>query len=48
MQEDFTFLKLAIVQAQKSVTQGGFPAGAVVVKDGEVVSEGVSLGIYTA
>lgn len=44
MQEDLTFLKLAIAQAKKSVTQGGFPAGAIVVKDGEVVSEGVSLG----
>lgn len=44
MQEDLTFLKLAVAQAQKSVTQGGFPAGAVVVKDGEVVSEGVSIG----
>lgn len=44
MQEDLTFLKLAIMQAQKSVEQGGFPAGAIVVKGGEVVSEGVSLG----
>lgn len=41
---DLTFLKLAIEQADKSVKQGGFPAGAVVVKEGEVVSEGVSLG----
>ncbi len=38
------FLKLAIEQAEKSVTQGGFPAGAVVVLDGKVTSEGVSIG----
>jgi tRNA(Arg) A34 adenosine deaminase TadA len=38
------FLRMAIDQARKSVDQGGFPAGAVVVKDGEVIGEGVSLG----
>jgi tRNA(Arg) A34 adenosine deaminase TadA len=38
------FLKLAIEQAKKSVNEGGFPAGAIVVKDDAVVSEGVSLG----
>lgn len=37
-------LKLAIEQAKKSVEEGGFPAGAVVVKDGEVVSCGISVG----
>jgi len=41
---DQDFLKLAVEQAKKSVAQGGFPAGAVVVKDGAIVSEGVSLG----
>lgn len=41
---DKDFLKLAIEQARKSVIQGGFPAGAVVVKDGKVIAEGVSLG----
>ncbi|MFA4999599.1 MAG: nucleoside deaminase [Parcubacteria group bacterium] len=41
---DKDFLKLAIEQAKNSVSQGGFPAGAVVVKGGEVISEGVSLG----
>ncbi len=41
---DKDYLKLAIKQAKKSVDQGGFPAGAVVVKNGKVISEGVSLG----
>lgn len=41
---DLDFLKLAIKQAEKSIKEGGFPAGAIVVKDGKVVSEGVSKG----
>jgi tRNA(Arg) A34 adenosine deaminase TadA len=41
---DKNYLKLAVEQAKKSVDEGGFPAGAVVVKDGKVISEGVSLG----
>lgn len=42
--DDKKYLKLAVEQAKKSVNQGGFPAGAVVVKDEKIVSEGVSLG----
>lgn len=42
--DDSHYLKLAIEQARKSVEQGGFPAGAVVVKDGRVIAEGISLG----
>lgn len=42
--DDKEYLRLAIDQAKESVEQGGFPAGAVVVKDGEVISKGVSLG----
>lgn len=41
---DLTFLKLALEQAEESVKQGGFPAGAVVVKDDEVISKSISLG----
>lgn len=41
---DKEYLQLAIDQARKSVEQGGFPAGAVIVKDGKVISKGVSLG----
>lgn len=41
---DKEYLRLAIEQAKLSVDQGGFPAGAIVVKDGEIISEGVSLG----
>lgn len=42
--DDKYFLKLAIEQMKKSVDMGGFPAGAVVIKDGEVVARGVSIG----
>jgi len=41
---DSDFIKLAIKQAQESVDRGGFPAGAVVVKDGKVIAKGLSLG----
>ncbi len=43
---DKDFLKLAVEQAKKSVEMGGFPAGAVIVKNGQVIAEGISLG-YT-
>lgn len=38
------FLKLALEQARKSVKKGGFPAGAVIVKKGKIVAEGISVG----
>lgn len=41
---DLEYLKIAIDQARKSIEQGGFPAGAIVVKDGKIISRGVSLG----
>ena len=41
---DKDYLKIAVEQARKSVEKGGFPAGAVVVKDEAIVSKGVSLG----
>jgi len=42
--DDKQYLKLAVEQAKKSVNQGGFPDGAVVVKDNKIISKGVSLG----
>lgn len=42
--DDKYFLELAVQQAEKSVKEGGFPAGAIVVKDGKVIAEGISLG----
>lgn len=42
--QDQKFLKLAIEQARVSVEKCGFPAGAVVVRDGEVISEGIAIG----
>lgn len=41
---DKDFLILAVEQGKKSAEEGGFPAGAVIVKDGKVIAEGVSLG----
>jgi|SRR3989344_2270723 len=41
---DKDFLKLAIEKAKESVAQGGFPVGAVIVQDGDVVSFGISNG----
>lgn len=38
------FLKRALEKAKKSVAAGGFPAGAVVVKDGQIIGEGISVG----
>lgn len=41
---DKDFLQKAIKLSKKSVKQGGFPVGALVVVDGEVAGEGVSDG----
>ncbi len=41
---DKQYLKRAVKQAKKSVDEGGFPAGAIVVKDGKIISEGISVG----
>lgn len=38
------FLQEAIKLARESVEKGGFPAGAVVVKDGRVIGRGISVG----
>lgn len=42
--DDKQYLKLAVEQAKESVNQGGFPAGAIVVKGDKIISKGVSLG----
>ncbi len=41
---DKKFLKIAVNQAKKSVKLGGFPAGAIVVRDGKILSRGISIG----
>jgi guanine deaminase len=41
---DKDYLKIAVEQAKESVKQGGFPAGAIIVKEGKIISRGVSLG----
>jgi tRNA(Arg) A34 adenosine deaminase TadA len=40
-----TFLKKAVEQSKESFEKGRFPAGAVLVRDGEVVGTGIS-GLY--
>ena len=40
MKDDSYFMELAIREAQKSLDEGGLPIGAVLVKDGEVISKG--------
>lgn len=42
--QDKKFLKAAVSLARESVKKGGFPAGALVVKDGVVIAQGLSLG----
>jgi len=41
---DLDFLKSAVGQAKKSIKEGGFPAGAIVVKDNKIISKGISIG----
>lgn len=41
---DRDYLEVAVEQAKISVEQDGFPAGAVIVKDGKIISKGISLG----
>lgn len=40
--QDIKYLKLAIENSRKSMAEGNFPAGAVVVKDGKILSSQVS------
>ena len=40
MKNDSYFMELAIKEAQKSLDEGGLPIGAVLVKEGEVISRG--------
>jgi len=41
--EDIKYLKIAIENSRRSFAEGRFPAGAVVVKDGEVLASEVSV-----
>ena len=40
MKDNAYFMELAIREAQKSLDEGGLPIGSVLVKDGEVISQG--------
>jgi guanine deaminase len=39
-----TSLLKAIEKARESVSEGGFPAGAIIVKDETIIGEGISIG----
>jgi tRNA(Arg) A34 adenosine deaminase TadA len=41
---DLGYLKIAFDLARESVEKGGFPAGAVLVKNDEIIAKGISLG----
>ena len=43
--QDREFLLKAIEKAKESVVKGGFPAGAIVVKDGRIIGSGISIGM---
>lgn len=40
MKDDAYFMSEAILEAEKSLSEGGIPIGAVLVKDGEIISRG--------
>ena len=40
MKTDAYFMNEAIMEAQKSLNEGGIPIGAVLVKDGDIISRG--------
>ena len=40
MKNDAYFMNEAIMEAQKSLNEGGIPIGAVLVKDGDIISRG--------
>ena len=44
MENDKEYLRRAVGLAKESMEKGGFPAGAVIVKDGQIISEAISIG----
>lgn len=44
MDDDKKFLQKAVELAKESAKQGGFPAGAVIVIDGKIIADGISIG----
>lgn len=42
--DETAFLRHAIEKAKESVARGGFPAGAIVVKNGKIIGNGISVG----
>lgn len=42
--DDTKFLQIAIDKSKESVALGGFPGGAVIVRNGEILTSGISNG----
>jgi len=42
--DDKKYLRIAVDKAKESVKRGGFPAGAIVVKNDQIIAEGISIG----
>ncbi|TAK05282.1 nucleoside deaminase [Patescibacteria group bacterium] len=42
--DDRAFLEIAVDVSRESVILGGFPVGAIIVREGEIISRGVSNG----
>jgi tRNA(Arg) A34 adenosine deaminase TadA len=42
--QDKEFLIKALEKAKESAEMGGFPAGAIIVKDGKIIGSGISTG----
>jgi len=40
LEEDYKFMKEALIEAKKSLNDGGIPIGAILVKDGIIVGRG--------
>lgn len=40
---DKDYLKKAVMKAKESLKTGGFPAGAILVKDNKIIAEGISI-----
>lgn len=45
MNQPKDFMSQAVLKSEQSVALGGFPAGAIIVINGKIIGEGMSLGV---
>lgn len=43
-EQEKKYLQMAVRLAKRSMDEGGFPAGALVVKEGSIIAESISIG----